>query len=244
MKNPCIDENFVYIGQASATLADKTYIIDKPAETWDPHPTNDWTITTAPVTHTLCGDILLTPKYESNDLSADGTPITYNSATGDFTVQSDRADLIDTTKKYQLVATLNDWAPSDYPNYDVTTVTREGDISFENPCDAPFTLTVPTQDAAGNRLTDNFSDEKIKFTLLPFTITPSRCSLSYSCASIVQTGESTSSIDCAAFTKDLVFDAETSDGVMELDSAPSTYGAPYEPGTYTVTLVGTVVGST
>ena len=244
VKNPCIDDNYVYIQQAASSLATKDYVIDSPAETWDPHPSNDWTIMTQPATHTLCGDILLTPLYEGAGLSAPGTPITYSTSTGDFTVESDRGDLIDTTKGYSLVATLANWPPADYPGHSVTTETRDGVINFTNPCDEPFTFTVPTQDAPGSRFTDNFSVETIHWTMIPFTITPSRCSIAYTCETVSQAGQVTSSVSCADLVKDLTFNGDSTDGAMSLDSAPDTYNNPYTPGVYTVTIRGTVVGST
>ena len=244
VKNPCIDSSFVHISQTAATLATKDYVIDMPAETWDPHPNDAWTVVTQPATHSLCGDILLTPKYEGGDLSAPGTPITYDASSGDFTVQSDRADLIDTTKAYSLVATLTNWPPASYPGHSVTTETRAGVINFANPCDAPFTFAVPTQDAPGSRLSDNFSVDPIRWTLTPFTIAPSRCTVSYACDSVTQTGEAVSSVACADLAKDLTFNGDATDGVVTLDSAPATYGNPFTPGTYVVTIRGTVVGST
>ena len=84
----------------AATLAIQEYIIDTEALTWSPNSSStDWSVTTTPTTHNLCGDVALQPQYNNVDISG-GEPITYDSINNEFTVESDEADLIDTEQTY------------------------------------------------------------------------------------------------------------------------------------------------
>ena len=142
IKNPCIDTTFVTIVTPTGPLSDETYVIDSAAETWAPYSAGAWSVATTPVTHTLCGGLTITPQYEGADLT--GTePITHASATDAFTVVSTDGDLIGDTKAYSLVATLTNYPPATYASAD--TETLAGTIEFLNPCDDPFTFTVPAQ---------------------------------------------------------------------------------------------------
>ena len=73
--------------------------------------------------------------------------------------------------------------------------------------------------------------------LVPMTIMPEQCTISYECTSIDEDGEASSSISC----DDLVTYIDT-DTLFSLESLTTKYGSPYRPGTYTVTITGTIDG--
>ena len=56
-------------------------------------------------------------------------------------------------------------------------------------------------------LEDNFSGH-IDMFLVPMTIMPELCAISYECTSIDEDGEASSSISCDDLMKDLVFDGD------------------------------------
>ena len=107
-------------------------------------------------------------------------------------MQSNDGSLIGVEKTYQVVASLTDYPTVTYTSADSESI--EGKIQFKNPCEKPFTFDEGSQDNASNELSDNFSGTPINIQLNEFTITPSRCQVSYSCNRIVQTGTSVSSI--------------------------------------------------
>jgi len=244
IKNPCINKNFVTIVTPNGPLSDETYVIDSAAKTWTPYSTGAWSVATTPVTHTLCGGLTITPQYEGFDLIG-GEPITHTSGTDALTVESTDGDLIGETKAYSLVATLTNYPVGTYATAD--TETLSGTIQFLNPCDNPFTFTVPAQQTTG--LSDNFSGTAIDWTLTEFPITPSRCIINYSCTGVVEAGEASSTIGCGDLPFDGIFDnianvdANLADGELTFTADPADYGT-YRPGSYTVTIKGAVEGVT
>ena len=74
--------------------------------------------------------------------------------------------------------------------------------------------------------------------MTPFTLTPTRCQVTYACTSVARVDSSTSTIDC----DDLTFDTTTGSFTFSADSDDYKSG-DFIPGTYTVTITGTAVGS-
>ena len=95
-------------------------------------------------------------------------------------------------------------------------------------------------------LSDNFSGGNIDLYFKTMTITPSCCTITYSCIDVSEEGESSSSVSCSDLLIDLTYDGtptgDLSDGQVRLETPSSKYGTPYRPGNYTVTIVGTVDG--
>ena len=75
-KNPCLDTDFVTIDALSPNLDDVSYNVgDGPLVITPAH--SDFTVTTSPITHDLCGDLVVTPQYEGAPV-APGDPVTYD----------------------------------------------------------------------------------------------------------------------------------------------------------------------
>lgn len=230
VKNPCIDPNFVFV-TGPDTLEDVTYIIDDVKKTFTAH--GAFGISTQPDSHTLCGtDLTLTPKFNSAALTGD--PMTYDDAALQFSAESSTGSFIGQTLPYSVTAEL-----ANYPaSTGASSKTAAGTIEFIDPCIDPFTFAPTAQTSPGS---DNFSGTDIVFTLTDFTITPARCLLSYACTAVSESGEATSSIACGDFEGGAAIGA---DGELVFSASGADYGAPYRPGTYTVTVTATVLGVT
>ena len=74
--------------------------------------------------------------------------------------------------------------------------------------------------------------------MTPFTLTPTRCSVTYACTNVARQGSANSSVGC----NDLTFDEATGSFTFSADSDNYKSGN-FIPGTYTVTITGTAVGS-
>ena len=231
-KNPCVDTDFVEI--SVPTLDDYSYIVNSDADTTAAHKM--FSYVTTPVTHTLCGAFSYT-VLEADDTEVPttaGDPTTYNTADQTFTFDSDNADLDGTTKTYTIVAAFTD--------YD-TAETKEADfdVVFVDPCEDPFTLTSTAQTA----ITDNFSETAQPFDLTPFTVTPSRCEIQYSCDSVTKDGSATTELNCASLGLDGIFNSEATDGKGSITATQAAYlDGSLTPGVFTFNLVGTVVDAT
>jgi len=86
------------------------YIISSGKTYYDAHP--EFTITTIPIPHTLCGNIAYSATFD--DTAVDGDPLDYDPVTRKFTADSDDQSLIGLTKPYAVIATLSDYPPSIY----------------------------------------------------------------------------------------------------------------------------------
>ena len=130
---------------------------------------------------------------------------------------------------------------------DAFSTTNEGNIQYTNPCAKPSTFTVNDQDDVSNVDTDKFTGGNIDLFLATMDIAPNCCTLTYSCVDIAESGEDSSSISCSDFLTGASYatnldggDNIISDGVLRLLTPAETYGAPYRPGTYTMTIKGQV----
>lgn len=121
----------------------------------------------------------------------------------------------------------------DYRNESGTdTATASGDITFIDPCIEPFTSSSATQSTPAP--SDNFSGTKKTKTIDDFNVTPSRCSYTYSCDSVVGVGAA-SGLTCS----DLDFSSVNGEVSYTITSTDYT-DLSISPGTYTVTVLGTV----
>ena len=106
-----------------------------------------------------------------------------------------------------------------------------------NPCLTPFSFTDEDQT---NPAEYRYTGVDLDIPITPFTVTPARCTVTYSCSSVVLAG-GVSNIDC----DDLVYDDANKKFVFNGDTSKYTDGvAPWIPGTYTVNIDGTVDNST
>ena len=85
-------------------------------------------------------------------------------------------------------------------------------------------------------MSDNYSGtDPIDFYLNPFTVTPDCCTLTYSCESISELGEASSSISCSDFESSITLEGSSR---LQLNPTSTEYTqlSPWRPGTYTVTI--------
>lgn len=111
----------------------------------------------------------------------------------------------------------------------------------------PFSFDVPVQDNAFSKLTSNYPDGgSIDIGINPAVVTPSRCTITYTCDSIVHEGGDPSDIKCSDFDTDLIFDGNSpngslTDGQLTVPTNPQTY-PNFKPGEYTTTIKACVDG--
>ena len=139
----------------------------------------------------MCGDIEYEAFFEDTQVPASGAdPLNYNDATRRFTCDTSRTDLLGLTKPYRIDAYLKDYRSEATTD----TATDTGDVTFIDPCLSPFTSSATTQTTAAP--SDNYSDTKKTKVIDDFVVTPSRCTYTYSCASVVGVAPATG-LTCA-----------------------------------------------
>ena len=95
---------------------------------------------TTPINHSLCGVLIYEPRYGDEELS-DSVPLTYDSDSRKFTIESNESTLIDTVVPYSVIVTLEEYPINTYPN--APEEENGANILFGNPCDSPtFTASV------------------------------------------------------------------------------------------------------
>ena len=114
-----------------------------------------------------------------------------------------------------------------------------------DPCIDTFGFTSTSQTGTGN---DAYTGTDQTFTLNPFNLDPSDlCSATYSCTGITLGGVTATDISCSDLTAaGKLFNpaSQTEGGTLTLNMSNADYlSGNYKPGTYTVTVQGTVVGS-
>ena len=204
VRNPCTDPSYVSIVAPSPSIADQTYIVFAPAETFS-H--GEFTLSTTPVAHTLCGAITVTASYDGATIGAAGAVLSYAAASREFTVDSDDETLFGQTKPYGLEATLASYPPATFTGATSQSLTKN--IQFDSPCDDPFTFEATTQtDPSPYAYTGILT-----FQLTPFTITPSVCDVAYACQSVTRTDSVVPvALTCGDFSFDGSYDGSTGAG--------------------------------
>ena len=116
------------------------------------------------------------------------------------------------------------------------------------PCKKPLSFAPST---AVSPLPNSFDGTPVTATLEPFSVVPAFCAIDYSCASVLTPEGNPTTLTCADFTLDLIFDMDDNsvDGIddgkisISADSAVYTSMGTVEPGTYVIKIIGTVEGS-
>ena len=230
IKDPCIDTNFVTITNAPLPMLE--YIVFAPAETFAPHP--EFTVSTSPYPHTLCGGIVYKGQYMGADLAANG-PLTYDPATREFTADSEDSSLIGMVKTYGVVAEL-----ANYPTATTNgpSASSSNNIEFNDPCLDPFDFSTNPQGS----ISDNYSGVEQRLEIVPFTIEPSLCKVRYTCTSVTRVDGNPSDIDCSDLNIDGEFDTVGDDGTIKFTASNSDYlNQAYAPGVYEITIQGLAI---
>jgi len=227
-------------------LTDQIYIVFDDAKTFT-HAA--FQLVTTPISHSLCGGITVTAKYDNNVITTGEPVLSYDASTRTFTADSDDATLIGGTKSFSITAQLTNYPTATNPTADSQTITKN--IFFQNPCLDPFTFVSTSQtDPSAYGYTGT-----LEFALNQFTITPSICGVTYACTGItrsdgLKTGSGAEYIACSDVSFDGNFDGST-DGLGAVTDGKLTFsatGTDYTndvrpPGTYTVTITGTATES-
>ena len=88
LKNPCIDSDYVTI--QTNLLAAKNYALHETTLAW----THDaFVINTAPITHTLCGELSYEATFMNNPIDLDTNPMSYDSASRTYTFYTEDESL-------------------------------------------------------------------------------------------------------------------------------------------------------
>ena len=78
----------------------------------------------------------------------------------------------------------------------------------------------------------------------PFTITPPRCTVTYTCTSVVRKDGENTTMGCNEFSFDGQYNNQATDGKLSITVTENNYkNNDYSPGVFEVTITGSVVGS-
>ena len=189
-----------------------------------------------PVSHTLCGDFAYTAAYDGTPIGpTNNQPLDYDPATRTFTAESDDTILIGKTKPYSVTASL-----ADHPT--AQTVTASSTITFNDPCDDPFSFSSTAQTDPARYAYQGSAT----FELTPFSIDPSFCPVSYACTSVVRDdGQTNTYIDCADFSNaGTLVNGSSGKPELSFTATEQQYiDGDVVPGVYTVTITGTATDS-
>jgi hypothetical protein len=229
-KNPCVDTDFVNIVAPVSGLKDYEYIIDT-TQIDEAH--DSFTVSAVPGPN-LCGALTYTMKIDGDVIDEDDLPIGYEDSTRNVIIDSDDRGLDGTQKTYVVTAVFTD---PDNRN-DEEPPSASGTIDFKDPCYEDFTLVAQSQN---NPDADNFSGNTISVDFVEFVISPSYCTVSNACISVVRRGFTDSELTC----DDLTFTDLTSTGDFSLSVDKDDYiSSKVKPGFYDVTIKGTATDST
>ena len=232
IKDPCINTDFVNI--LAGDLPELDYDIYQGELVYAAHPES--TVSTTPITHTLCGDLDYTPKYDGQPPNFSTGPFTgYDPTTRVFTAESSDPALIDTSAPYTVETEFKDYPKSVYNT--VSTATNSDTINFGNECfDATLTSTAQTSIATPNEYDGN----TMTFNLNNFNVFPANCAVTYQCVQIQGASDATPDeyTSCADWT-DALNASQTMTG--SYDKANDYLNV--KPQVYTVTIRGTATKS-
>ena len=141
ISDPCEDSSLVAI--TPPVLPTLNHIIfDPTASVYAAHDPFTVSFTNSPVTNaTLCGDISLTGGFNDTTLPVGGDPLSYDSSTRVFTADTDDYTLLDYALgvyNYNVDAEFANYPTATYSSASSTTATAQ--ITFNDPCDNPFTF--------------------------------------------------------------------------------------------------------
>ena len=204
------------------------YIVLDDTATVDTHA--DFTYTTTPSSHQLCGAFTYTATYSSAETPlplANNDPLAYNASTRTLTVLTDDTNLIGETRVYEITAEF-----TSYPS--TVSSSSSGSIIFSDPCDDPFTFAATAQNDVGPYA---YSGDAV-FTLTDFTIDPPLCDVTYACTGVARAdGQAPADVACDSFTGGAAIGPA---GTLTLTATPGEYTAgDVRPGAYVVTITGT-----
>ena len=190
-----------------------------------------WTVTTTPITHTLCGAITYTATYEEspiNTATISTIGVTYSSTARTFAMYSENLSLIG----YNSAVTVSAFLTS-YPT--ITTGPVSGTVKIIDPCLTPQSLTAPAQT---NPSVYNYTgaSPKLTFTSTKFVVYPPICTITYSCTMI--SGPRTDICNKIDGTTAATFNSSTGDYTFE--SIDDLSSLNYPPGSYVFQLTGNV----
>ena len=237
-QNPCIDPAFVEINVLDPPLVDVEYHVGE-----GPYPVIpthfDFTTTTRPRSqqHDLCGAIKVTPLYEGQPINNldPSTPVTYNEAQNQFTVETDDSAFEETTKKYGLRAEFEKYPKDSFLG--VTFREPKADIMFNDPCEMPTFNSVPQI----SPISGDFSGSGLDNQLQEFDIQPEGCKVEYECTDIspVDLAQTTGIPVCLPSMFDGIIDGNGTDGKFRFVPTEDDYkNGTYLPGEYIVEITG------
>ena len=231
LKNPCHNSSKAKI--TSPTLDNYTYVVKSP-KTTTTSAHKDFTLTTSPATHTLCGSL----KYKVTDaanavIGSTGKPIFYTSGTKKFTFESTDTTLYKVVKTYTITASLASYQTSTTASTSTATFT----VTYKDPCEDPFTFVATAQTGMTYAFTGVEATKKIS----PFTITPSDCPFTYSCSTGVAPKKSPlRGTETSPACNTSLFDPSPSSLLVKIKAGETEYKAKSRtPGTITVNICGT-----
>jgi len=91
-----------------------------------------YVIETSPIYHDFCGDLTLTPKFNSVAIGSDDRPLSFDVTSNFFTVFTEDHNYFNVTVPYQLAAELTLYRKNTYPTAD--SKESSSDIFFSYPC--------------------------------------------------------------------------------------------------------------
>jgi len=170
---------------SAPTLDNKSYAIEATAMTFS-HA--EFTYTTTPRTHTLCGPIAYVVTLDSVAVTDITRPLAYDNvgATRQFTIYSTDPALKGTTADYVLSASFANYPSSSNPLASTAT-TAAATITFTDPCASLFSFASTSQT---NPSSDSYTGAGIQFFLTKFTVSPSSCedTITYTLQSVTGPG--------------------------------------------------------
>lgn len=102
---------------------------------------NEFTVSTVPITHTLCGSLSYSGTFEGSPPSSLVPISNYNVVTRQFTADSTDNTLKDTTRQYEVHAEFTAYPQATYSG--VSVADSVGPITFEGNCDAAVLTPTP-----------------------------------------------------------------------------------------------------
>jgi hypothetical protein len=123
----------------------------------------------------------------------------------------------------------------------VSTAQASGLIEFVDPCLDPFDFALSSSPQVDPN-PDNYSGVPVTATLTPFVISPSRCSVSYSCGEVLnEDGSPSTTVSCSDFSVSTVNTVTT----VSLSGATrqNYLDGTFPPGVYRFKVKGTAVTS-
>lgn len=142
------------------------------------------------------------------------------------------------TKPYDLTCEFVNYRRADY-----STVDRgqgASTITFSDPCVNDFTFSSTPWSGLGS---DRYTGTTLSSTLTPYSVSPSFCSITYSCSGVKKNNAATTDLDCNDFN--IVYPPNNSaSGTVSIVATRDDYlNGNKPPGNYVIELCGKVTNS-